>query len=500
MLSPETRENLRARASRSVMAIPMMRHGDVFGAISLAHRDVNAFSDTQVELLKTFADQAVIAIENVRLFKELQEKNRALTQAHAQVTEALEQQTATSEILGVISGFPRDVQPVFDAIIANAVRLCGGVYGIIWRYDGGLVSLVGLHNLPVEGREELIGLFPSRLDDLYGPLPTALRTGTVVDIPDVEHYEDPGGRMRKRWRARGVKSVVMVPMRQETGVAGAISVSHPEVAAFSSDRIELLKTFASQAVIAIENVRLFNELEAANRHLEAASRHKSEFLANMSHELRTPLNAIIGFSEVLSERMFGELNEKQEEYSKDIHASGQHLLSLINDILDLSKIEAGRMELELSDFHLPTALDNALTLVRERAGRRSITLQTSVDERLGEVRADERKIRQVVLNLLSNAIKFTPEGGRIEVAATPRDGSVEVSVSDTGVGIAPEDQEAVFEEFRQVGTTDKKAEGTGLGLTLCRKFIELHGGLIWVKSQTGMGSTFTFTIPLRRDE
>src|SRR5213594_3317353 len=220
----------------------------------------------------------------------------------------------------------------------------------------------------------------------------------------------------------------------------------------------------------------------------------------MSHELRTPLNAIIGFSEVLTDRMFGELNEKQEEYLKDIYASGTHLLSLINDILDLSKIEAGRMELELTDFHLPTALDNALTLVRERAGRRSITLQMSVDERLGEVQADERKIRQVVLNLLSNAIKFTPEGGRIEVRAAPRDAFVEVSVSDTGVGIAPEDQEAVFEEFRQVGTAAKKVEGTGLGLTLCRKFVELHGGRIWVRSQVGVGSTFTFTIPVPRGE
>jgi signal transduction histidine kinase len=279
---------------------------------------------------------------------------------------------------------------------------------------------------------------------------------------------------------------------------GGIAVTRRNPGPFSSDEVQLLQTFADQAVIAIENVRLFKELEAANHELAAASQHKSEFLANMSHELRTPLNAIIGFSEVLSEKMFGELNQKQEEYSKDIHASGQHLLSLINDILDLSKIEAGRMELELTDFHLPTALDNALTLVRERAGRRSITLQMSVDERLGGVRADERKIRQVVLNLLSNAIKFTPEGGQIEVAAVPKDGFVEVSVTDTGVGIAPEDQEAVFEEFRQVGTADKKAEGTGLGLTLCRKFIELHGGRIWVKSQVGVGSTFTFTIPVRR--
>jgi signal transduction histidine kinase len=195
--------------------------------------------------------------------------------------------------------------------------------------------------------------------------------------------------------------------------------------------------------------------------------------------------------------MFGELNEKQEEYLKDIYASGTHLLSLINDILDLSKIEAGRMELELTDFHLPTALDNALPLVRERAGRRGIALHAEVDERLDQIQADERKLRQVVLNLLSNAIKFTPEGGRIEVRAVPVDGSLEVSVSDTGVGIAPEDQEAIFEEFRQVGTAAKKVEGTGLGLALSRKFVELHGGRIWVESRVGVGSTFTFTIPIR---
>jgi signal transduction histidine kinase len=269
---------------------------------------------------------------------------------------------------------------------------------------------------------------------------------------------------------------------------------------FPAETVELLQTFAAQSALATQNARLFQEIEDKSRQLEAASRHKSEFLANMSHELRTPLNAIIGFSEVLSERMFGDLNEKQEEYLRDIHASGQHLLSLINDILDLSKIEAGRMELDLSDFDLPVTIDNALVLIRERAARRGIDLHRTVDERLGQVRADERKIRQVLLNLLSNAIKFTPEGGRIEVGAKPAKGSVEVSVSDTGVGIAAEDQETVFEEFRQVGTADKKVEGTGLGLALSRKFIELHGGEIWVKSQLGQGSTFMFTVPVRPGE
>ena len=291
-----------------------------------------------------------------------------------------------------------------------------------------------------------------------------------------------------------------VPMLREGTLIGVIGIWREEVRPFTDKQIELVTTFADQAVIAIENVRLFKEIEDKSRQLEVASQHKSEFLANMSHELRTPLNAVIGFSEVLKDRMFGELNEKQEEYLKDIYASGTHLLSLINDILDLSKIEAGRMELELSDFHLPQAIENALTLVRGRAGRRGIALAHTMDERLGEIRGDERKIKQVLLNLLSNAVKFTPEGGRIEVAAVSKDGLAEVSVSDTGVGIAPEDQERVFEEFRQVGTAEKKAEGTGLGLTLCRKFVELHGGRIRVTSQVGAGSTFTFTIPVRRGE
>ncbi len=237
-----------------------------------------------------------------------------------------------------------------------------------------------------------------------------------------------------------------------------------------------------------------------NDELARASQAKSEFLANMSHELRTPLNAIIGFSEVLGERMFGELNPKQDEYVKDIHTSGRHLLSLINDILDLSKIEAGRMELELTDFDLPAAVDSAVTLVRERAARRDVVLRSTVEEGVASVRADERKVRQVVLNLLSNAIKFTPEGGRIDVRTARADGEVEVSVTDTGVGIAPEDQAAVFEEFRQVGESAARHEGTGLGLALSRKFVKLHGGRIWVESQVGKGSTFTFRIPARRDE
>jgi signal transduction histidine kinase len=291
-----------------------------------------------------------------------------------------------------------------------------------------------------------------------------------------------------------------VPLLREDQIIGSLSFNRKEAGEFPREVVDVLKTFATQSALAIQNARLFREIADKSAQLEAASRHKSEFLANMSHELRTPLNAIIGFSEVLAEGMFGEINEKQTEYLQDILESGRHLLSLINDILDLSKIEAGRMELERSDFHLPSAIENALILVRERASRHGIRLGSTIDERLGVISGDERKVKQVLLNLLSNALKFTPEGGRIDVGAGLSSDVAEVSVTDTGVGIAPEDQEAVFEEFRQVGGAEKKAEGTGLGLALSRKFIELHGGRIWVKSELGTGSTFTFTLPVRRGE
>jgi len=240
---------------------------------------------------------------------------------------------------------------------------------------------------------------------------------------------------------------------------------------------------------------LERKVEERTQELAVANRHKSEFLANMSHELRTPLNAIIGFSQVLKEKMFGDLNPKQAEYVSDIHDSGKHLLSLINDILDLSKIEAGRMELEVAQFNFPEAMRNAVTLVKERAARHGIALTLELDPRLDSFTGDERKLKQIMLNLLSNAVKFTPDGGEIEVRAVPLDGVVQVSVHDSGIGIKPEDQETIFEEFRQVGRHDGRArEGTGLGLPLTRRFVELHGGTLTVESEAGKGSVFTFTL------
>jgi len=490
-VSDVMRETGRRRGWHANLFIPMLREDVALGLISITRRDPGPFAADEIALLETFAAQAVIAIENVRLFKELEARNRELT-------EAVEQQTATAGILNVISRSPTNIQPVFDAILESAVRLCETAFGAIFRFDGERLHLVGHHGIPPEGVEAYRQAYP------MAPKPEmhigrAIRERRVVYVPDIL-AEPQITYTGSAQQAIGYRSLLYVPMLRDGQPVGVVGVGDREPGGLSDKHVTLVRTFADQAVIAIENVRLFNELESANRELEAASRHKSEFLANMSHELRTPMNAILGFSEVLSEHMFGELNAKQEEYLKDIHGAGQHLLALINDILDLSKVEAGRMELELTDFDLPTALEHAVMLVRERADRRGIALDTMLDGGLGQVRADERKVRQVALNLLSNAIKFTPEGGRIGVTAVPRDASVEVSVSDTGIGIAPEDQEKVFEEFRQVGTADKKAEGTGLGLALSRKFVELHGGRIWVTSEIGRGSTFTFTLPVRRAE
>jgi GAF domain-containing protein len=495
---PEGARHAAELGHRTTLATPLLREGEAIGALLIRRLDVRPFTHAQVTLLETFAAQAVIAIENVRLFNELREKNQALTVAHAQVTKALEQQTATSEILRAIAQTQTDAQPVFDTIVRAAARLCDAPVSALFLTDGRTLYHGADHGSSPEALAAQRGWFPRAVEMDTTP-GMAILTRTVVHVPDTEEPSAPDF-VRQSGRRLRFRTVIAVPMIRDGEPVGALSVTRRDAGRFSEAEVALLKTFADQAVIAIENVRLFNELELANRGLEAASRHKSEFLANMSHELRTPLNAILGFSEVLGERMFGELNEKQDEYLKDIHASGQHLLSLINDILDLSKIEAGRMELELADFHLPQAIDNALVLVRERALRRGITLEQAIDSRLGEIRGDERKIKQVLLNLLSNAIKFTPDGGRINVRAMLRDAIVEMSVSDTGVGIALEDQQAIFEEFQQVGTAAKRVEGTGLGLALSRKFIELHGGRIWVESQEGAGSTFTFAIPVRGSE
>ena len=472
----------------SVLAVPLLREDVALGVIRISRTEVRPFTDEQIGLLQTFADQAVIAIENARLFAELQRSNRELTTA-------LDTQTATGDILRVISRSQTDVQPVFDAIVQSAARLLRADAGALTRVAGEQLELAAFTSTDETGDAAMRASYPRPLS-FGGAQVEALRTRAPVNVPDTEADPRRSETLRATARARGYRSVVAVPLLRQGEAIGTIAVSRRAPGGFTDDETALLQTFADQAVIAIENVRLFRELADKSQQLEAASRHKSEFLANMSHELRTPLNAIIGYSELLEEDAADLDGGRLVPDLQKIATAAKHQLSLINDILDLSKVEAGRMELGLSEFDLTTTLDSALTLVRERAGRRGIALQIEVDSGVGPARADERKVRQVVLNLLSNAIKFTPEGGRIEVRAARKDRSVEVSVADTGVGIAPEDQEKVFEEFRQVGTADKKVEGTGLGLALARRFVELHGGRIWVDSEVGRGSTFTFSLPV----
>ncbi len=486
---PQLAERARAIGYRSILAVPMLRGDTAIGSINVARLEAIPFTETQIALLQTFADQAVIAIENVRLFKELQARTGELTQS-------VEKLTALGEVSHALSS-TLDVETVLDTIVSHASQLAGGAGCAIYEYDESAeqFELRATHGYDASFVEALRAAPLRRGEGLMG---RAVEIREAMQVPDITQPGAYRSSVRDTVMRFGYRALLSVPLLREEQIIGSLSLTRKEPGEYSPEMIEVLKTFATQSALAIQNARLFREIADKSRQLEVASRHKSEFLANMSHELRTPLNAIIGFSEVLNERMFGELNDKQEEYLKDIHASGQHLLSLINDILDLSKIEAGRMELELTDFDLPAAMDNAVTLVRERASRKGVTVGIAVGEQVGLMRGDERKIRQVLLNLLSNAIKFTPEGGRIEVGAALDNGAVEVSVSDTGVGIAPEDLEAVFEEFRQVGASAAKQEGTGLGLALSRKFIELHGGTIRVTSEVGAGSTFTFRLPAKK--
>jgi signal transduction histidine kinase len=490
-VSAPVRELARSVGYRSVLGVPMLREGRALGALTVARSDATGaprpFSVREIELLKTFTEQAVIAIENVRLFEELQART-------AQLIRSVEELKALGEVSRAVSS-TLDVETVLNMIVSRASQLAGSDRCSVYEYDetADQFELRATHPYDPKYVEALRAALLRKGEGLMG---RAAESREPMQIPDITEPGAYDSSVRDTMIRFGYRALLSVPLLREDQLIGSLSFNRKAPGEFPPELVEVLKTFATQSVQAIQNARLFREIADKSVQLEAASRHKSEFLANMSHELRTPLNAIIGFSEVLSEGMFGEINDKQAEYLRDILESGRHLLSLINDILDLSKVEAGRMELEPADFDLPAAIGNTLILVRERASRHGIVLASAIDERVGTIHGDERKVKQVLLNLLSNALKFTPEGGRIDVSAARRDEVVEVSVSDTGIGIAPEDQDAVFQEFRQVGASEKKAEGTGLGLALARKFIELHGGDIRVMSQLGTGSTFTFTLPL----
>ena len=401
---------------RTNLGIPLLRKGVPIGVIAIRRMEVRPFSEKQIALLKTFADQAVIAIENVRLFQELDTRTRELARSVGELKALGEVGQAVSSTL--------DLQTVLNTIVARAVQLSGTDCGIIYEYDEPTQEFHLQASYQME--EELVNAYqatPLRLGE--GATGRAAETRTPTQIADLRGEQEFATRgLRPILSRLGYQSLTAVPLLLDQKIMGALTIYRRETGRFAPEIVNLLQTFATQSVLAIQNARLFREIEDKGRELEAANRHKSEFLANVSHELRTPLNAIIGFSEVLQERFFGELNEKQAEYTDDILSSGRHLLSLINDILDLSKIEAGRMELEVTTFDLPMAIENALLLIRERASRHGIRLDRVIDDRLGDFTGDERKVKQVLVNLLSNAVKFTPEGGQIKVEARLGDNAV----------------------------------------------------------------------------
>jgi signal transduction histidine kinase len=463
----------------SVIGAPMMRDGKVIGAIVTAHREAVPFGDKQRALLKTFADQAVIAIENVRLFNE--------------TVDALDQQKALAEVLGAISSSIADTKPVFDKILASCQRLFEG-------------HLVGVNLVDDDGRIRLGAYDGPRADDLLRiyPLPLSPESGSGAAILEgvVKHYPDseadgvPKGA-REGCRATGMRSIIFAPLLNEGRGIGALWVGRLTTGAFSDKQIALLKTFADQAVIAIQNARLFREIQEKGRQLEVANRHKSEFLANMSHELRTPLNAIIGFTRIVMRRSQGELEPKQYENLEKILTSGQHLLALINAILDLSKVEAGRVEINASEVELAPVLEYCVHTVEPLVKTEAVTLVKDFDGALPRMVVDEEKLRQIVINLLSNAIKFTAQGS-IRLQARPVDGGVAIAVADTGIGIAGDKLETIFEEFMQADPDSKRAYGgTGLGLTIARRMARLMGGEIRAESTLGTGSTFTLALPVR---
>jgi signal transduction histidine kinase len=471
---------------RTLISAPLIIDDEVVGAISLWRTKVEPFDELTTTMLRKFAAQAAAAVRNVHLV-------RALEVRRLELARKVEQLQALSEVGETVSS-TLVLDEVLFKIILNAVRFAECDGGSIMEYveaDRHFLArttypsspelLAGLRRLQIELDETLVG--------------RAAREGRPIGIPDIALVErDVHLQLlfEDGWR-----SVLAVPVLRGGQIIGAMVVRRKTPGEFTDEVKEFMETFASQSALAVFNARVFRELERKTAELQVASQHKSDFLASMSHELRTPLNAIIGFSDVLLERMFGELNERQDEYLHDILNSGKHLLELLNEILDLSKVEAGRMELELSVFSLRGTIEHAIALVRERAALHGIAVTLEMDPSLDLIETDELRFKQVMLNLLSNAVKFTPNGGRVAVRAVRTGQRLAVTVTDNGIGIRPEDRERIFESFQQGQRSPSREEGTGLGLTLCRRIVTLMGGTMSLHTEVGVGSTFGFTVPLQ---
>jgi signal transduction histidine kinase len=476
-------------ARRMVVPIRAMQSGaQKIGSGDLGHRIAIKTGD-ELEALADQFNRSTAALQES--YETLEQRVEDRTR---ELSESLEQQTATAEILKVISQSPTDVQPVFDAIASSAVRLCDGLHCALFRFDGKLQHLAANFGVDAVTIARLQARYPRSPSDA-SVTGVAIRDRTVVHVADV--VGDPRFPDSQAITATaGYRAALAVPMMSEDDIIGVILVVRAAPEPFSDKQIELLKTFAAQAVIAVQNVRLFTEIQEKSRQLEVASQHKSQFLANMSHELRTPLNAILGYTEMMSDGLYGDLPEKATGVLERVQSNGRHLLGLINDVLDLSKIEAGQLVLAAEDYSVADMVATVMSATESLANAKKLRLEANVATGLPRGVADSRRLAQVLLNLVGNAIKFTDEG-KVEIRAVRADDNFEISVVDTGPGIAPADQAKIFEEFQQVdNTSTRKKGGTGLGLSISRKIVELHGGRITVESEVGKGSTFKVTLPI----
>jgi signal transduction histidine kinase len=463
---------------RTLLGVPLLREGTTIGTFQVARDEVNPFTEKQIELVTTFADQAVIAIENARLLNELRQ--------------SLQQQTATADVLKVISRSAFDLRTVLQTLVESAARLCDADKASIIRERDGAFYRAEAYGF---SREYLdyVQYFPIE-PDRGSASGRALLEGRVVHIADAT--ADPEYTLTDVQRLGGYRTVLSVPMLREGVPIGVLAVLRSDVRPFTDKQIELVTTFADQASIAIENVRLFNEIHDKSGQLEEASQHKSQFLANMSHELRTPLNAILGYTELMADGAYGEPSEKMLGILKRLEGNGKHLLGLINDVLDLSKIEAGQLILELSDYCIQDITRTVRSTLEPLAADKKLGFKVEVAPQLPSGHGDGRRLTQVLINLVGNAIKFT-DVGEVAIKAEAHNGSFHVSVRDTGPGISSADQARLFQEFQRADNAiTKKKGGTGLGLAISKRIIEMHGGRIWVETQPGQGSTFVFRLPV----